>query len=69
MKSKEKLGLCLYKDICDEQELILMSDIENKQLKQENEKLRKENEKLRKENEKREITNKKWEMTNENKQF
>ena len=70
MKLKEKLGLCLYKDICDEQELILMSeekiitqcDVENKQLKEENEKLRKENEKLRKENEKRE-------MTNENEQF
>ena len=65
LKLKEKLGLCLYEDICDEQELILMSeeifkeekiitqhDVENKQLKEENEKLRKEeNEKLRKENE------------------
>ena len=58
LKLKEKLGLCLYEDICDEQELILMSeekiitqhDVENKQLKEENEKLRKEeNEKLRKE--------------------
>ena len=50
LKLKEKLGLCLYKDICDEQELILMSeekiitqhDVENKQLKEENEKVRKE---------------------------
>ena len=62
LKPKEKLGLCLYEDICDEQELISMSeeifkekiitqhDVENKQLKEENEKLRKEeNEKLRKE--------------------
>ena len=51
LKLKEKLGLCLYEDICDEQEFILMSeksfiqhDVENKQLKEENEKLRKENE-------------------------
>ena len=57
LKLKEKLGLCLYEDICDEKEFILMSeesfiqhDVENKQLKEENEKLRKEeNEKLRKE--------------------
>ena len=62
-KLKEKLVLCLYEDISDEQELISMSeeifkeeniftqhDVENKQLKEENEKLRKEeNEKLRKE--------------------
>ena len=67
LKLKEKLGLCLYKHICEEQELISMSeeifkekniftqnDVENKQLKEENGKLRKEeNEKLRKgENEK-----------------
>ena len=70
-------GLCLYKDICDEQELILMSkeiskeeksithhDVENKQLKEENEKLRKENE-----NEKLETRNEELEMTNVNKQF
>ena len=70
LKLKEKLGLCLYEDICDEQELILMSKeiskeeksitqhaVENKQLKEENEKLRKENEKLKKENEKREMAN------------
>ena len=63
LKLKEKLGLCLYEDICNQQELILTSkeifkeekiftqdDVENKQLKKENEKLRrKENEKLRKE--------------------
>ena len=63
LKLKEKLGLCLYEDICNEQELISMSEeifkkekvfiqhnVENKQLKEENEKLRKEeNEKLRKE--------------------
>ena len=47
---EEKLGLCLYEDICDEQDLISMSeenftqcDVENKHLKKENEKLRKEN--------------------------
>ena len=63
LKLKGKLGLCLYESICDEQELISMSEeifkeekiltqynVENKQLKEENEKLRKEeNEKLRKE--------------------
>ena len=63
LKRKKKLGLCLYEDICDERELILMSeknfkeeniftqhDVENKQLKEENEKVKKEeNEKLRKE--------------------
>ena len=54
VKLKEKLGLCLYEDICDEQEFILMSeksfiqhDVENKQLKEEN-----ENEKLETRNEK-----------------
>ena len=43
-KLKEKLGLCLYEDICDEKEFILMPeesfiqhDVENKQLKEENE--------------------------------
>ena len=66
LKLKEKLGLCLYEDICDEQKLILMlekvithHDVDNKQLKEENEKednekveRRKEkNEKLKKENE------------------
>ena len=56
LKPKEKLGLCLYEDICDEQELISMSeetfkeekvfiqpDVENKKLrKEESDKLRKE---------------------------
>ena len=71
LKIKEKLGLCLYEDICDEQEFILMSeksfiqhDVENKQLKEENEKLRKETE-----NKKLETRNEKAKMTNENKQF
>ena len=54
LKLKKKLGLCLYEDICDEQDLILMwkeickeekvftqHDIENKQLKVESEKLKK----------------------------
>ena len=46
LKLKEKLGLCLYEDIFDEKEFILMpekintqNDIENKQLKEENNKL------------------------------
>ena len=67
LKLKEKLGLCLYEAICDEKELIPVSeeifikenistqhDVENKQLNEENEKVRKEeNEKVRKgENEK-----------------
>ena len=84
LKLKEKLGLCFYEDICDEQELISTSeeifkeeniftqhDVENKQLKEENEKLRKENEneKLETRNEKLETRNEKVEMTNENKQF
>ena len=48
LKLKEKLGLCLYEVICDEQELISTSeeiftqpDVKNKQLKEQNEKLRK----------------------------
>ena len=85
LKLKEKLGLCLYEDICDEKEFILMSeerftqkDVENKQLKKENEKLRKENEneKLKTRNEKVETRNEKVEtineklgITNENEQF
>ena len=71
LKLRKKLGLCLYEEICDEQEFILISeksfiqhDVENKQIKEENEKLRKENE-----NEKLETRNEKVEMTNENKQF
>ena len=40
LKFKEKLGLCLYEDICDEKEFILMSEkIITQQLKEENEKL------------------------------
>ena len=74
LKLKEKLVLCVYEDICDEQELISMSkekiitqrDVENKQLKEENEKLRKENEKLRKENEKLRKENEKLRKENEN---
>ena len=78
MKLKEKLGLCIYKNICDEKEFILMSgksfiqnDVENKQLKEENEKLRRENEneKLETRNDKLETRNEKVEMTNEDKQF
>ena len=40
LKLKEKLGLCIYEEICDEKEFVLMSeesfiqhDVENKQLK------------------------------------
>ena len=63
-KFKEKLGLCLYEVICDQQEFISMSkeifkeekiftqhDVENKELKKETKKLKEENEQLRKENE------------------
>ena len=53
LKLKRKLGLCLYEDICDEQEFILMleesfiqHDVKNKQLKEEN-----ENKKLKTRNE------------------
>ena len=39
LKLKEKLGLCLYEDICDEHEFILISEkITNQQLKEENKK-------------------------------
>ena len=78
LKLKEKLGLCLYDDICDEQEFILKSeksfiqhDFENKQLKEENEneKLENENEKLETRNKKLETRNEKLEMKNENKKF
>ena len=84
LKLKEKLGLCLYEDICDEQELISLSkeifkeeniftqhDVENKQLKEETEKLRREeSEKLGKENEKEnEKLRKENENENENKQL
>ena len=78
LKLKEKLGLCLYEDIYDEQKINLISeesfkqdDVENKQLRKENEKLKTEDKKLRKENEneKLECRNEKREMTNENEQF
>ena len=40
LKLKEKLGLCLYEDICDEKEFVLMSEkIITQQLKEENKKL------------------------------
>ena len=40
LKLKEKLDLCLYEDICDEKEFILMSEkIITQQLKEENKKL------------------------------
>ena len=59
LKLKEKLGLCLYENICDEQEFILISgksfiqhDHENKQLRNEN-----ENEKVETRNEKVETRN------------
>ena len=54
LKFKEKLGLCFYEEICNEQELVSMSqeifkeekffmqhDVENKQLKEENGQLKK----------------------------
>ena len=84
LKLKEKLVLCLYEDICGENEFILMSeesfiqhDVENKPLKEENkklnenknEKLETRNEKLKTRNVKLETRNEKLEMTNENKQF
>ena len=63
LKLKEKLSLCPYEDICDQQKFILTSEeifkeekvitqheVENKQLKEENKKVRKENEQLRKNN-------------------
>ena len=74
LKLEEKLGLCLYEDICDEQEFILMPekrfiqhDVENKQSKEENEKLRKEtkNEKVETRNEKLETKNEKLQTRNE----
>ena len=60
LKLQEKLGLCLYEDICDVKEFILMSeesfiqhDVINKQLKEENKRLNEnekenDNEKLKK---------------------
>ena len=44
LRLKEKLGLCIYEEICDEKEFISMSeksfthhDVENEKLKEENE--------------------------------
>ena len=62
LKLKGKLGLCIYEDICDEKEFILMSEKVFIQHDVENEKLRNENEKL-------ETRNEKAEMRNKNKQF
>ena len=40
LKLKEKLGLCLYEDICDEKDFIFMSEkIITQELKEENKKL------------------------------
>ena len=83
LKLKEKLGLCLYGDICNEQELISMSeeilkkekvftqhDVENKQLKEENEKSRKkENEKLRNEENEKLRKEESEKLRNDNKQL
>ena len=56
LKLKEKFGLCIYEEICNEKEFILMSgkcfiqhNVENKQFKEENKQLKEENKKLRKE--------------------
>ena len=73
LKLKEKLGLCLYEEICDEKQFILVSeesfiqhDVANKQLKKENKKLNEnENEKRETRNEKQETRNEKLEMRNE----
>ena len=69
LKLKEKLGLCICEEICDETEFILMPekcfiqhDVENKQLKEENEDVETRNETV-------ETKNEKLEITNENKQF
>ena len=76
LKLKEKLGLCIYEEICDEKEFILMSeksfiqhDVENEKLRNENEKVEMRNKKVEMRNEKVEMRNEKVEMTNENKQF
>ena len=54
---KEKLSLCIYEEICDEKEFILMSEKSFIQHDVENEKLKKENEKRETRNERRELTN------------
>ena len=60
LKLQEKLGLCLYEDICDEQKFTLMSEKSFIQYDDENKKLRNENE-----NEKVETRNEKVETRNE----
>ena len=67
LKLKEKLGLCLYEDICDKKEFIFMSeesfiqqDIKNKLLRKE-----KENEKVETRNQKVETRNEKVESRKE----
>ena len=58
LKLIEKLGLCIYEEICNEKEFILMSEKSFMQHDVKNEKLRKENEN---ENEKLETRNEKVE--------
>ena len=72
LKLKGKLGLCIYEDICDEKEFILMSekvfiqhDVENEKLRNENEKLETRNEKVEMRNEKVVTRNEKLETRNE----
>ena len=60
LKLKEKLGLCLYENICDEKVFILMSERGFIQHDEENKQLRNE-----KENEKVETRNKKVKTRNE----
>ena len=64
LKLKEKLGFCIYGEICNEKEFILMSEksfiqhnVENKQLKEENKQLKEENKKLRKETKNEKVEN------------
>ena len=64
LKLKEKLGLCIHEEICDEKQFILMSEKSFIQHDAENEKLRKE---MKTRNEKVERRNEKAEMTNEKK--
>ena len=83
LKLKEKLGLCIYEEICDETEFILTSKIfflehdvgnekskkENKKIETRNEKVGTRNEKLEMRNEKVEARYEKVQMTNENEHF
>ena len=73
LKLKEKLGLCIYEEIFDEQEYFLMSekrfiqhDVENEILNEnENENIELRNEKVEMRNEKVEMKNEKIEIRNE----